>query len=405
MIPMQQSLIDFGQFDIRWEVGSAADMNVMQQVRALEPFSEPILDFLSDVSKRLLADPAAKAYPDVVTFAFWIRQASLHQMKNQFEDEELRLGRGIVFHVAPSNVPVNYAYSLVSGLITGNANVVRIPSKEFPQIAVINGAIRDALESHEEMKPYVALIRYGHDAEVSKALTAIADVRVIWGGDNTIEEFRKFPLKSRATEVTFANRYSLAVINSDAYMEIEDKRRIVNDFYNDTYLTDQNACTSPRVVVWMGNQIEEAKKQFWDNLHELLIGKYEIQGVQAVNKLTSAYLAAVGYNGSRKEQGADNLIVRVKVSTLDSNLMDLKDNSGYFYEYDCSDIMELKDICNDTRCQTISYIGDKEIFTELVKSGIKGVDRIVPIGKTMDFDMIWDGYNLFERLTRVVDVK
>ncbi|MCD8016095.1 MAG: hypothetical protein LUG99_23665, partial [Lachnospiraceae bacterium] len=388
---MRQSLIDFGQFNIRWDVGSAEEMGAMQTAPALEPFSEETVRFLSDVSKKLLSSPMAKTYPDVVTFAFWIRKASLEKMKNRFADDFLRLGRGIVFHVAPSNVPVNYAYSLVAGLITGNANVVRIPSKEFPQVDVINKAISESLDDHEEMKPYIALVRYGHDAEVSKALTSTADVRVIWGGDNTIGEFRKFPLKPRATEVTFADRYSLAVIDADVYMDMEDKKRVANDFFNDTYLTDQNACTSPRVVVWMGRRIEEAKKLFWDHLHEHLIGKYEIQGVQIVNKLTSAYLAAVCRIGSIKEKSDDNLIVRVRVNSLDAELMDLKDNSGYFFEYHCNDIMELQDICDDTRCQTVSYIGSKEIFTELIKSGIKGVDRIVPVGKTMDFDMIWDG--------------
>ena len=40
----------------------------------------------------------------------------------------------------------------------------------------------------------------------------------------------------------------------------------------------------------------------------------------------------------------------------------------------------------------------------LLKSGIRGVDRVVPMGHTMDFDLTWDGYNLVNQLTRVVDV-
>lgn len=60
-------------------------------------------------------------------------------------------------------------------------------------------------------------------------------------------------------------------------------------------------------------------------------------------------------------------------------------------------------MCDDKRCQTIAYVGDKEMLFPLLQTGIKGVDRIVPIGKTMDFDLIWDGYNLFERLTRQID--
>ena len=66
--------------------------------------------------------------------------------------------------------------------------------------------------------------------------------------------------------------------------------------------------------------------------------------------------------------------------------------------------MELKPICDDTHCQTVSYIGDRKMFLPLLEAGIRGVDRIVPIGKTMDFDLIWDGYNLYERLTRTISL-
>ena len=59
-------------------------------------------------------------------------------------------------------------------------------------------------------------------------------------------------------------------------------------------------------------------------------------------------------------------------------------------------------LCNDKRCQTIAYIGDSKILLPLVNSGVKGIDRIVPIGKTMDFDLIWDGYNLPVLMTRTI---
>lgn len=87
---------------------------------------------------------------------------------------------------------------------------------------------------------------------------------------------------------------------------------------------------------------------------------------------------------------------------MDSRLMEFRDHSGYFYEYDCEDLMELRPFCDDTHCQTIGYLGNKEALLPLIQSGIKGVDRVVPIGKTMDFDFIWDGYNLVERLTRTI---
>ena len=387
--------------------GSAELAARLPAVPARVPFDEAITDYLNEVSRLLMGNRAARAYSDVVTFGFWVRKASLLKLKERFPNPEgaLCLGKGVAFHIAPSNVPVNFAYSLVAGLLNGNANVVRVPSKDFPQVQIIIDALNAALEKHEAMRPYVLCVRYGRDREVNDWFSAIADVRVIWGGDQTIAELRKSPLPPRASEVTFADRYSLAVIDSDAYLAIEDKARVAEDFYNDTFFSDQNACTSPRVIVWTGGSVEEAKRAFWAEEHRLASGKYAFQAIQGVNKLTQAYLVAVAEPGVKVEAHSDNLIVRVSVPGISESLMDFRDNSGYFYEYTCGDIMELAPLCNDKRCQTIAYIGSSAPLRPLIESGVKGIDRVVPMGKTMDFDLIWDGYNLPAMLSRIVVVQ
>ena len=35
----------------------------------------------------------------------------------------------------------------------------------------------------------------------------------------------------------------------------------------------------------------------------------------------------------------------------------------------------------------------------------KGIDRIVPIGKTSDFSLNWDGIDLINSLSRVIEIK
>lgn len=408
MIHMQQNLVDFHEYNITYEVGNADVMEAVQKVSALEPFDEMVVNFLNTVSKLLLADREAKLYPDVVTLAFWMRRASVEELKKRFfkECEKIyKIGRGVAFHIAPSNVPVNYAYSLVSGLLCGNSNVIRMPSKDFSQVTIINNAICKALDEYPEMIPYVILVKYGHDSVINDAFSSIADIRIVWGGDATIAELRKSSLKPRATEITFADRYSLTVIDADAYLKIDDKELVANQFYNDTYLTDQNACTSPRIVIWTGKNVLEAKRLFWGELYKLVKIKYELQGVQAVNKLTSAYMLAATHDNVKKVRMEDNLIVRMQIKEIFSDLMLYKDNSGYFFEYDCENIIELKELCNNAQCQTLSYIGSAKLFLPLLKSGTKGIDRIVPVGKTMDFDFIWDGYNLFERMTRNISIQ
>lgn len=389
---------------ITYLLGNADTLRAMPDTASKVPFAEDVLAYLNEVSRHLRADPAARAYPDVLTLAFWMRRASTAALKARFhrEDGNLRFGRGIVFHIAPSNVAVNYAYSLATGLLMGNANIVRVSSKDFAQVRIINSALAAALKGYPQCAAYLCLIRYGRQYAINDYLSALADTRVIWGGDATIAELRQSPLAPRADEITFADRYSIAVIDSDYYLEQPNKQRIAEQFYNDTYLTDQNACTSPRLIVWMGKEKAAAQQQFWDMLYALTEKKYDLQPVQAVNKLTSACLAAAALPVVEISPHPDNLILRLRVPTLEANMMDYKDNSGYFFEYDCDDILDLRKLCNDKRCQTIVYLGSHAALEPLLRSGIKGVDRVVPMGSSMDFDLLWDGYDLYSRLTRVI---
>lgn len=404
---MQQNLIDIDALkNVAYLVGSEETILNIASVPPRRPFDDTVVEFLNSLSKTLMRAQAAKAYPDVVTLGFWMRKASILQLKERFINQsgDIMLGRGVAFHIAPSNVPVNYAYSLLTGLLTGNANIVRVPSKDFPQVTIINQTIKEVLEEYPEMKAYICLVRYGRDQRINDTLTRLADTRIIWGGDNTIAELRKSPLNPRAGEIAFADRYSLAVIDSGKYLEVKDKVRFAEEFYNDTYLSDQNACTSPRLIVWTGRKKEEAKELFWGMLHDLAKRKYTFQPIMGINKLTSAYLLAAVRDDVKIEARDDNYLMRVKVGKASPELMELKDNSGYFFEYDCEDILEIRDFCDNTHCQTIGYLGDGNTITRLLESGIKGVDRVVPIGKTMDFDFIWDGYNLVERLTRTIKI-
>lgn len=389
---------------VTYLTGSAEVAARLPIIPAKIPFDSSIIDFLNDVSKVLMKDSRSKAFSDIITFAFWIRKGSVLRLKERFENKDgvVHLGKGVAFHIAPSNVPVNFAYSLVAGLLNGNANVVRVPSKSFSQVDILTDAFNQVLEQREEMKPYVLCVRYGRDKEINDLFSSIADVRITWGGNNTIAELRKSPLPPRSSEVTFADRYSFAIIDSDSYLAIENKERVAEDFYNDTFFSDQNACTSPRLLVWTGSRIEEAKKIFWDEEHKLAERKYIFQPIMGVNKLTKSCLIAVAESGVKVEKHPDNLIIRVNIPEITDYLMDYRDNSGYFYEYDCKDIMDLVPLCNDKRCQTIGYVGDNKVVLPLLQSGVKGIDRVVPVGKTMDFDLIWDGYNLPALLTRTV---
>lgn len=383
-------------------VGSESVLAAASDVVAV-PFDDKLVDYLDRVSKRLLKNVAAKRYPDVITFAFWCRKASALKLRQSYDGLRGRLGRGLVFHIAPSNVPVNFAYSLAASLLAGNANVVRVPSKGFEQVDIIGKALETELD--DALRPFVCLIRYGHDQSITDHLSALCDTRIIWGGDSTIAQIRTSPLKPRATEIAFSDRYSICVINADAYLANTDRSKVAADFYNDTYLTDQNACTSPKLIVWLGHRVAQARDLFWSRLHELVKRKYEMQPIQAVSKYVNLCRQAIKNPCLKVVCMPDNLVTRAEAVQLTRTLIEDNGNSGYFMEYVADSLDQLLPVCT-RECQTLAYFGvnTEELEALVMTYRPKGIDRIVPIGNTMDFSLVWDGYDLIHSLTRQISV-
>ena len=134
--------------EVEYLVPLHPDLESIFASKSFEPFCDEVMAFLQNLSATLLKDTAVKNYPDVISFAFWCRTGSLRAMKEHHNRQPLQLGRGVVFHIAPSNVPVNFAYSLIAGLLAGNANVVRVPSQDFPQVEIICAALRQLTPAH-----------------------------------------------------------------------------------------------------------------------------------------------------------------------------------------------------------------------------------------------------------------
>ena len=386
------------------------DLLLIQHCLALPPFSPQVLAFLGDLSQMLCADPRARTLPDLYSFGFWCRRASLDAMRRDYPEIDRRLGRGVVFHVGPANVPVNFAYSLVSGLLAGNANIVRVPSADFVQVRIIAQAL-DALLSnpvHQALREHIRLVRYDRNAQdITAMFSSVCDVRVIWGGDSTIDNIRSNPLPARAFDVTFADRYSVCVIGAQRYLDEGKASALAQGFYNDTYLFDQNACTAPHLVLWLGASevVKQARDLFWTQLHAHAQGRYTLEPHSAVDKLALALRFAALHEGSHIVPSQDNLITRITLGKLEPGIDDWHGNCGFFFEYELDNLDQILSIVG-RRYQTLSYAGlDKVALQALVTQGrALGIDRIIPIGRTLEFSLQWDGYDLVRTLSRLIMV-
>ena len=314
------------------------DIEKLKKLNSLEVFSTITCSWLNDLSRFLLKDPKTKKYPDVATFAFFCRKANLSKLKvKHYNPNEIRIGKGIAFHIAPSNVPVNFAYTLISGLLAGNINIVKIPSKYFEQIDIIINAINKTLENPEfdEVKKRIFVIKYDTNSETTSIISKICDLRIIWGGNETVTNIKNIKSNPKSLDISFPDRYSISLIDAKSYLELKDKNRLSESFYNDTYLFDQNACTAPHSLFWVGcdQDIEKSKTIFWQLLEKKINEKqYNLNDISAIDKLVTFYSQSINQVSITKIN-KNNLIWRVDNKELNQNIDDFRCASGYFNEF------------------------------------------------------------------------
>ena len=395
------------KLEIEYLVGKKAKLNITN-----EPFSPLILNFLNDLSVTLDNNFNNKNYPDLKALSFFCRKNNILSLKNKHHDKEsTRFGLGLLFHITPSNIPTNFAYSLIFGLITGNSNVVKVPLKRFKEIDIICKAFNKILQKRKfsKIKDMITILRYGSGNELlTKKYSLECDARLIWGGDQTISDIKRFNTKPKNIDVPFSDRYSISLINSEKLLKLSnnDLINLVRNFYNDTYVVDQNACSSPHIILWDGNSKNQSKKKFWIKLNDLIKKRYISPMISAVDSYSRLVKEIIKNKNIKSYKSFSKSLYVITIKKIHPNLFLEKTKWGFFFECDIKNLDNLNYVTNK-KLQTLTYFGyDKKFLKKYFsKKNFNGIDRIVPFGQALNINLIWDGYDLTKILSREIEIK
>lgn len=386
----------------------------MAKARPLLPFAELVLDFVDSVSRRILADSSARAWPEVLVVAHWMRKAHLRELEKAFRAEEgLRLARGLVVHYAPSNVDSIFLYSWFISLLAGNSNVIRVSQQRGEQLDYLISKLNDvfALTEFKELGERNLLVAYEHNEAINQELCSFCAVRVIWGGDHTVSALRRITLPPLATELAFADRFSLAALRAAAVCSCDEEhlQLLAKRFCNDAFSFNQLACSSPRLVVWTGSpgEISQAKQRFWPAIRQCMHTRQILYpAIVTLNRVTAAYAyAATSQAGSIASSSVTELPLRVQLQDYAKDYRSLHCGGGLFLEKDLPTLDDLAESLT-SKDQTLSYFGydAAQLGRLAMELPARAIDRIVPIGQALEFSTTWDGVNMFQSFTRCVDV-
>jgi hypothetical protein len=369
-------------------------------------FAPQRLELVASVSEAILKGGVRSRLPGVVHFAYWTRKAALKKLAG---DHQARLPegclarpRGVVFHLPPQNVETVFLYSWVISYLAGNANLTRLPTELSDDMAGLLDLFLTALAKAGDNSQL--FVRYPVDPQVNTALSAASDARVVWGGDAKIEAFAALPLRGGGKPIWFGDRRSLALIKAEAVAALsrEERRDLANRLHNDVFVFNQLACSSPQWMYVIGEDDGAAVEALMDDLSDIAIERGSVPPTSHVIQKMVASMARAGAGGVTTVARRSNALTTILAErtegapTTGGGLLTLSRAEGF--EPVWASLGE--------NIQTIVHFGFSQEELAAFAEGLPplAVTRIVPAGAALDFDAIWDGYDLFSELTRLLRV-
>lgn len=360
------------------------------------------------VSSKILKDPASQSSPGVTHFAYWTRRSALKAMAAdaaaRWPSRCFARPRGLIFHLPPQNVETVFLYSWMIAYLAGNANVTRLPTALGGDMQRLLGLFQTELAAAGDRSQW--FVRYPVSQEINRAVSAVCDGRLVWGGDAKVAAFAGLPLRQGGKSIWFGDRRSLAMVNGHAlaHLDAAGTADLAGRLHNDIFVFDQMACASPQRVFVVGT--EDAHGAAVDALMARLSREAIVRGSgpatgHVIQKMVSSMAQAAAGEARAVSRHSNALTTVIAEGGYDGPPV-----GGGFLQV--TYVAHLDDVARSVaeNTQTAVHFGFDQAEIAAFASALPpfGLTRIVPVGQALDFDAIWDGYDLASELCQLTRV-
>jgi hypothetical protein len=375
-----------------------------------------IIEIFDDFSNRLIDSRNAihKTHPNsgVAFIANWCRKPNLEKiLKTSFgnsgyldrflpgEANTLHayraFPRGVAVHWMAGNVPTLGFLSMIMGVLTKNANLIKVSSSSNKMLsdllATLSSAQSTGPHNGKDLTRSIAVVRFDRSrVDIAESLSKIADVRIIWGSDESVDAIRKLPSKTEAIDIVFPNKTSLMVIASKI-LENTELQVLTRRIATDVSVFEQKACASPHTIFveTESDQVmevfaEELKNQLLNSLRSLPKTVPAEKEVSRVLKLRAQYDM---FHRAWYSSGTEFTILCDDLFQLGPAI-----GNRTLFLRKIDNLEKIADLITP-KVQSVGIIADNEQTERLACIyGEKGVQRFAKLGTMTHFEIPWDGH-------------
>ena len=317
--------------------------------------------------------------------------------------------RGIICHWLAGNIPMLGMLSLCQGILTKNANVIKVPKSggevipnllsSFNEISYRNTS-GHLIDGEKLAKSIAAVYVDTEDQDAHKELSSRAHVRVSWGGLEAVESIMNLPRKYGSEDVIFGPKTSFMVVGKEHLASEKHASVIAKRASLDVSLLEQRGCNSPHTIFvekeftvkpekfakLLANQMEETTKRY---------PRHEVLTTDTMNILR----VRAEYDMRAEAYYPTSTDWTVLYSEDDTGLATPCFNRTVFVR-PIDNVMDVEMLCSHiTQSVGVALSSDrKREFAKRVMA--KGVDRCPDVGTMTAYEAPWDGMFSMDRFVR-----
>ena len=389
---------------------------------------DAIIGLIGEVAKRWATDPKLMRIKDrgLLFLSTWCDEKHLRSVANiglrgnigymdqflPFPDSDKHYlkanARGLVCHWLAGNVQILGMFALVQSIISKNVNLLKVSSRDdgvFTDIlSEFKGVEYTTGDGHtikgDDLLKTIAVVYFSRYADhLGEEMSKQADVRIAWGGRESVETVSGYPARYDAETVIFGPKLSYSVIAKEELASVQEAKKLARKVSVDVSVFDQTGCASPHnLYVEEGGEV--SPEEFIDILGDSM-QKTELQipkPLMSPEQVSQIHSIRGVYDFKGTVKGSETMSWTLLLDDLDE--IDKPVYSRVLFVHKVKSIMDsLKYI--DENTQTIGVAAPTEKALQFATEATKrGVMRLPLIGRMLNFEMPWDGIFLFDRLVK-----